>query len=125
MNRVLLVCGSRQWKCRLTIEAWLRTVPKGVHIIHGACHLGGADIIADEVAKSLGLKVIAFPVEKEIDGDWPACGPRRNARMIRIGRPGRVWAFRSDGKSDGTDGCVKQALRLNIAAMTIPEGSRP
>jgi hypothetical protein len=123
MNKVLAITGSRHWTCHLTIEAWLRTVPKGVHVIHGACP-DGADAIADEVAQSLGFKVVRFPVEEQ-DGRWPSAGPMRNERMLRIGRPGRVWAFRAGGKSSGTDDCVRRALARRIACTTIPEGSRP
>lgn len=91
----LLVCGSRAY----ADVARLERVLDGVHrkhaievLIHGACHLGGADILADAWARDRGVPVEPYPVI-EGDGPWPEAGPCRNQRMLVNGRPTHCVAF--------------------------------
>lgn len=91
----LLVCGSRDYSNVTRLEAIL----DGIHrkhaieiLIHGACHLGGADLLADAWAKSRRVPVDPFPV-RESDGPWPGAGPERNRRMLIVGYPTHCVAF--------------------------------
>lgn len=99
----LLVCGSRTW----TDATRLERILDGVHrrhaievLIHGACHLGGADRLAGEWATNRKIPVKEFPVI-EGDGPWPGAGPRRNHRMLVNGRPTHCVAFPT-AESKGT-----------------------
>lgn len=131
MSRTIVVTGSRAWTDRETIRAWLARLPRGTVIAHGAAQ--GADTIADEVARELGLETVPYPVDKHLDGLWPAAGPRRNGRMLRDAEPIRVLAFptasrenkRSTAITSGTLDCIEQALLLGIAVTICPEDSRP
>jgi len=106
----LLVCGTRQWSG--SWEDIAEHLPEdmrahGVTVIHGACSRkinrrvrGGlvpcevsVDMIADFVVRRLGFAVEPYPVDHALDGPWPAAGPRRNARMLREGKPTHGLAF--------------------------------
>jgi hypothetical protein len=62
-------------------------------IIHGACHLGGADKIAGDWAEMHGIPAEPCPVDHTKDGMWPGAGPRRNHRMLLTLRPTAVLVF--------------------------------
>lgn len=92
----LLVCGGRDYSDRARLERILDAVHRKHAIevlIHGACHLGGADILADEWAADRGVPREPFPVMADIDGPWPEAGPRRNTRMLYCGQPTHGIAF--------------------------------
>lgn len=76
----ILVFGSRDWTDERVIRAWLSRLPAGSRIVHGAAR--GADSIAGDVARELGLEAKAYPVDEALDGPWPAAGIRRNQRML-------------------------------------------
>jgi hypothetical protein len=80
-------------------------------LIHGACHLGGADILADEWAKARGIPVKPCGVDHAIDGPWPGAGPRRNGRMFATTRPDAVVAFPGDR---GTRNMIRQARAAGL-----------
>ncbi len=99
----LLVCGSREWSDGTVILDALRYIFPAV-VIHGGCgkvhrisdkfqRTVGADLIAGSAAERLGIAVDPYPVDHAIDGPWPGAGPRRNARMLRDGKPDRGLAF--------------------------------
>lgn len=91
----LLITGGRSYADRARLERVLDAVHRKHAIetlIHGACHLGGADILADGWAADRGVPRAAFPVEA-IDGPWPGAGPARNARMLAAGQPTHCIAF--------------------------------
>jgi hypothetical protein len=118
----VVVTGSRHWTDEETIRRALANLPRseGVHLGHGNAR--GADRIA---AHALGFRVTAYPVEKR-DGPWPGAGPRRNSRMLTEHSPHVVIAFRAEGKSRGTDGCVKDARRRGLSVRVIsPTPSSP
>ncbi len=64
--------------------------------MHGDCPTG-ADHIADSwaIGSMFANKptLIRFAVDHALDGPWPGAGPRRNARMLRDGKPDRGLAF--------------------------------
>lgn len=82
-------------------------------IIHGGC--SGADRLAGYWAKSIGC----VPVEEykyELGGNGRSAGPRRNAIMLREGKPDLVVAF-PGGK--GTADMVKKAKTAGVKVVTI------
>ena len=109
---IVLVTGARDYKDRAKIRARLALLPKDALVIHGACHLGGADILADEEAKALGLRVRPFPADWRKHGR--AAGPIRNRAMLDA-TPDLVLAFHPDlARSRGTADCVAEACRRGI-----------
>lgn len=121
----VLVCGSRHWTDRETIEAWLSRLPRGTRVIHGAAD--GADSIADAVAQDLGMSVAAFAADWETHGK--AAGPIRNRRLLQEGKPTRVLAFALLGRvgdlTPGTDDMMRRALLAGIPVTVVPPGGRP
>ena len=77
----VIVCGGRAYADKEAITAELSMLPPGTVVVHGGAQ--GADAIAGEVAKALGLVVEAHPA------DWRrwgrGAGPRRNAEMLSLG----------------------------------------
>lgn len=77
----VIVCGGRAYADKEAITAELSMLPPGTVVVHGGAP--GADTIAGEVAKALGLVVEAHPA------DWRrwgrGAGPRRNAEMLSLG----------------------------------------
>jgi hypothetical protein len=77
-------------------------------VIHGAAR--GADTLAGQAAKELGLDVLEFPA------DWAtyhkSAGPIRNRQMIAQD-PDFVWAFHDDIRSSkGTKDMIRVAKSL-------------
>ena len=100
----ILVCGDRNWTNREAIERELRKFPPDTVVIHGAAP--GADTIAGEVAKDLGLTVEAY------EADWwlygRAAGPIRNQRLLEA-QPDQGLAFHADlENSKGTKDMVRR-----------------
>ena len=110
----LLVCGGRGFSDRHFLFSKLDEFDKTRVVdilIHGACHLGGADALAHDWAMKHGVWVVAFPVMHHLDGPWPGAGPRRNERMLRDGRPNVVMAFKG---GRGTADMMRQARAWGI-----------
>jgi YspA, cpYpsA-related SLOG family len=82
----VLICGDRNWTDRRRIGWYLKTLPIGSVVIHG--NAPGVDRIADELARELGLEVIAYPAQWWRYGR--AAAPLRNKQMIDEGRPDKV-----------------------------------
>ena len=64
----ILVCGDRNWTDADVIQDVLIHYPPGTVIIHGACR--GADRIAGEIAKRLGMEVLATRANWRKFGKW-------------------------------------------------------
>jgi hypothetical protein len=107
----LLVCGSRDYRDADRLTRTLDAIHRKHAIevlIHGACHLGGADSLADAWARERRLPVLDYPVKRE-DGLWPGAGPARNRRMLVFGRPTHGVAFLApDARNNGTRNMVLQ-----------------
>jgi hypothetical protein len=117
----LLICGDRNWKDYDLILMMLRTLPRDTKVIHGGCR--GADRMAGQAAKYLGMKVKVFPALWMLQGK--AAGPLRNQRMLDKGKPGMVWAFHNHiERSKGTKDMVERAKEAGITVVihTIKEG---
>jgi hypothetical protein len=126
--------GLRVWHAQTvhTIRAWLARLPPGTTIIHGAAR--GADSLAGSVAEELGFTVRAYAVDHALDGQWPAAGPRRNARMLAAEPDvSRCFAFtdaiqRGTGASrrlTGTGDMVGRCLAAGVVVAVVPPASPP
>lgn len=114
----VLVCGDRNWTDKGAIELLLRSLPEGSTLIHGCCR--GADMIAHEIAKEIGMEIVTFPAAWDRFGK--KAGPIRNERMLLEGKPDRVVAFHDDlRRSKGTAHMVKIAMKAGIYTAVYPE----
>lgn len=115
----ILVCGSRYWTDRDIIREALELQPRDSVVVHGAAR--GADRIAGEVARELGMAVQEYPA------DWHLYG--RKAGMIRnqamlVPAPDIVLAFTSNlPTSRGTADMVARARSRNIPVMIFGEAT--
>lgn len=112
----VLVCGSRAWHDRGVILARLQSFPPGTIVMHGGCR--GADLIAADVARSLGLETVCFPADWERFGR--SAGLRRNQQMVEQ-RPAFVLAFHL-GASRGTADTLRRARAAGIPCQVIGPG---
>jgi hypothetical protein len=92
-------------------EAYLISPPgDSITVIHGACIYGGADFIADEIAREFGWTVESCPA------DWKRWGKRagylRNIEMVKAGAD-ICLAFIKDF-SRGATHCADTAERAGI-----------
>lgn len=116
----VLVCGSRHWRdseaIHHTLDLHLRLHYGRIEIIHGNAR--GADLIADSVARGLGLVVHPYPADWNAHGR--AAGPIRNRQMLDQ-HPDVVLAFK-DGfdhtfSRGGTEHMVKIALDAQVPCL--------
>lgn len=107
----VLVCGSRSWNDYAAIDDRIEALPAGAVLVHGGAL--GADTVADNHARRLGIPVEVFPVTSS---DWDRFGRRagvlRNLTMLDSG-PDLVIAF-WDGKSRGTEHTITEARKRGI-----------
>ena len=113
MDRRILVCGGREYDDRDFVYRILDAVHRKQpisEIIHGACHKGGADILAEDWAKSRQVNYRGIPAK------WGKLGKRagriRNKEMLDAASPSGVVAFPG---GDGTADMVKQARDRGIS----------
>ena len=118
----LLVCGSRDWTDRALLADVVGQVvieqgrDCGVVLIEGAAQ--GADRLAGELARARGWQLEEYPADWRRHGR--AAGPRRNARMLREGRPERVIAFTDDlPASPGTTDMVRRARAAGVPVLLV------
>lgn len=119
------MCGSRGWKDPDPIHMVFAEL-EGICIrrgeelvlIHGDAK--GADRMAADIATQYNAKVIAVPADWEEHGK--AAGPIRNQKMLDDHNPDVVWAFRSTGKSNGTDDMVRRSKKAGILTHVWSEG---
>ena len=112
----VLFCGSRTWTDESCIETAISeccreasTNNDKLIVIHGNASRG-ADAIVDRTTKRLGIETI------RVDADWEKFGRiagfLRNQKMLDDHADiMKVYAFRSDGKSSGTDDMVSRAVK--------------
>jgi hypothetical protein len=111
----LLITGDRGWSDRETMMRVIYGIFKQYGgqftVIHGNAR--GADKMAGEIARELGLDVLVFPAEWDKYGK--SAGPIRNQQMINEGHPDRAVAFHNDLKhSRGTGDMVVRLKKHNI-----------
>lgn len=117
----VLVAGDRNWKdvdiIRRELQILKENEPSSV-IIHGKCHLGGADIIAGEIGRQLGFEIIECPA------DWTRygkkAGPIRNQYMIDTHDPEFALLFHKDIEhSKGTKDMRKRLIAASIGYKVV------
>ena len=105
---IILACGSRDWDNQEIVRAALQELDESSVVVSGAAR--GADSIAADLAREMGLEVWEFAA------DWEAYGKRagmmRNLQMLDQ-NPDQVWAF-WDGQSRGTAHTVRAARKRGI-----------
>ena len=113
----LLVCGSRTWTDRARLwEVLDRLVAEHddgqVTVIEGDAR--GADRLAGQLARERGWRLERYPADWTRHGK--AAGFRRNARMLREGRPDLVVAFTVGPlhESRGTADMVRRAQEAGV-----------
>lgn len=113
----VLACGDRNWTSWVMVKARLSKLPPDTVIVHGAAR--GADTIAGEVAKSLGMAVDVYPAEWGKFGR--SAGPIRNRQMLNTS-PDMVIAFHNNiAESKGTKDCVTEARRRGIPTEVVSD----
>ena len=132
MTRIL-VTGSRVWRDKIAIlnalmEAFAReSTTWPITIVHGGQKRWdkktqtwiGADYLADEIAKEIGLEVDPHPVTpEEWDTIGKKAGPLRNKRMVDTLNPlTDVCLAFPLGESRGTRGCMALAEEAGIPVL--------
>ena len=89
---VAIFCGSRKWTDRECIRRDLESLPPDSIVIEGGAH--GADRIAREEARALGIHVATVPAQWDHYGK--SAGYRRNEAMARL-QPDYCYAYPLDG----------------------------
>jgi YspA, cpYpsA-related SLOG family len=125
----LLVCGSRTWTdAALLAEAVEQTVAEhgqdraGVMLIEGDAR--GADRLAGALARARGWGLEVYPADWQRHGR--AAGARRNARMLRRGRPERVIACTDDlAASRGTADMIRRAHAAGLPVLVVSHPPTP
>lgn len=122
----VLICGSRGWHDPAPINAILAGLDvlaegknEKLTVIHGAAP--GADTLASRIAHRWGLEVIGEPADWDQYGK--AAGPIRNQKMLDDHKPDVVYAFRSVGKSNGTDDMVRRSKESGLPVYIVSEAS--
>lgn len=117
VRRRLLITGSRQYTDRSMVEGAIRTysLPDATTIVHGAAR--GADTLAAEVARSLGIPVEAHPADWSTYGR--SAGIRRNEYMVSLGAY-CVLAFPTPS-SVGTWDCIRRAAASGLIVHVYPQ----
>jgi hypothetical protein len=123
----ILICGSRGWHDPGPITALIAgydVLAEGrdekLTIIHGDAP--GADRLAKRIGKQWGAEVIDEPADWDQYGK--AAGPIRNQKMLDEHKPDVIWAFRSYGKSSGTDDMVRRGEAAQIPTYVVNGGPR-
>lgn len=88
----VLVCGGRFYDNRALVYATLdMLMPHTMEIAHGACPYGGADILAEDWAKSREVWYRGYPAKFRSEG--PSAGPKRNRTQRSAFQPHLVVAY--------------------------------
>lgn len=120
----VVVTGSRHWTNYSQIKdvlADLLAEHPDLEIAHGKSPGGGVDAMADLAAFELGIPVWPYPKKKELDGSHRGAFFNRNKRMVRDFNPDEGRAFRSAGKSNGTDHCIECMEKQDVPYEIIEE----
>lgn len=111
-ERVLAITGSRKRtpeEVEMVAFGRLWRELRPARLIHGACR--GTDEFVAARAQARGIEVNGYPVRHDLDGPWPAAGPRRNGRMLVTGRAKALAAFPGE---KGTRSCIGIALDMGL-----------
>lgn len=130
----LVITGSRTWVKPGPIKALIlgfKALYPDLHVILGDAP-SGVDVIAAQVCKDFGISHYIHKAQWGVHQNcrclegMPTCkaaGMRRNAEMVKDD-PDVAYAFRADGPSPGTDGCVKLCLSARLPTYTVRENGQ-
>ena len=114
----VLVCGGREFKNEALLTEVLDNLAVVIQIsmvIHGDAR--GADKLAGKWAVTTGIEENPFPIPPE---HWTryrnGADPRRNAKMLRDGKPHLVVAFPGEG---GTADMVSQSVTAGVPVLVV------
>ena len=111
-----LVCGDRNWTNKQRIKLRLGQLhPDRDVVIHGDCK--GADKLAGEAAKELGIPVTAVPAQWDLYGR--AAGPIRNKAMLDMSIDFVIAFHPALVLSKGTKDMVTQAHSKGVMVEVI------
>ncbi len=116
-RRRFVFSGSRGWFHREPVRRALRSLPEGAVVVTGGAR--GLDAVAELEASRLGFEVEVF--EADWDRFGRSAGHRRNEEMISLPGVEALNAFRSRGRSPGTDGAVRLAKAADIGGRLVRE----
>lgn len=108
----LLVFGSRKWKDARMVRDVIQDLCPDL-VVHGAAR--GADMLAGQAAKELGIPQRAYPANWDLYGR--SAGPIRNQQMLDEEHPDMAVGFRVGGPSPGTDDMARRVGRAGITLM--------
>lgn len=112
----ILVCGGRDFTDKKFVFEKLdklkEAIQSDITIVHGAAR--GADLLAEEWAKSREVNYRGFPFKYQKYGN--AGGPIRNKEMLDSNNIDMVIAF-PGGK--GTKGMIKLAKAANVKVVEL------
>lgn len=114
---VALVCGSRSWTNPEPIRRRLRTLPVNTVVLHGGAR--GADRLAGQIGRELGLHVAVMPALWDRYGR--DAGRLRNVAMLTM-QPTVVIAF-WDGRSPGTGMMIRLAGDAGVPVEVIRDAA--
>jgi hypothetical protein len=118
----VLVTGGRDYEDRYAVYAVLDRIHAAYGIallIHGACHLGGADILAEDWAKLREIPYFGLPAKFKTGSRGKAEGMIRNVKMLEMTSPDLVVGFPG---GTGTAGCLAEAKKRNIIRLRYDNG---
>jgi hypothetical protein len=108
------------------LDAWVgvhrHNLGGSVTLVHGMCHLGGIDLMADSHAQRRGWTPERHPAmhhPAQDFGEWPTAGPRRNKYMASLGAD-IAFLFPHRTSHRGTHGMAGELIRANIPHITHP-----
>jgi hypothetical protein len=105
-----LFFGSRSWDEATPIRERLAALPQGATVVTGGAR--GADRIAGQIARRMGLRVEVHPAHWDEEGK--AAGFRRNERMAALPNLRAAYGFRVPGTSNGTDHMARLCRQAGI-----------
>lgn len=144
MTRVLIT-GSRNWRDRNAVRSAIADAQARygdqLIIVHGACPTG-ADAMADDEARALGLQVEVHPADWDtcVDACYPDhrrpkpkgdvvhpgerpdycpyAGPRRNAEMVATGAAECLAFIRTGSRGAAHTASIAEAARIPVRRWT-------
>ena len=120
----LLITGSRYFNDAVLMHAAISDAVSTLRgfgftrivLVHGGAR--GADTLAAQIGRSMGLEIEAHPARWDVYGR--SAGPVRNREMVELGA-NLVLAF-PVGESHGTRGCMRLAQEKGCAVVNVTEG---
>lgn len=109
----VIICGDRNWTNESIIFERLRLFhPKWETVLINGGYRG-VDKIAERLGIAMGFEVWTFYAQWQ--GFKAKAGPRRNKRMLEVGKPDLVIAFHNDlSKSKGTADMCQRAAEAGV-----------